>query len=87
MFHWTEDRIKAHIFVCVLALQMERLMHHRLRSVSVLRAIDRLRQIKVREMRVGDVSATALKATTQEQQNLFKFLDIPAPKAVPARGV
>jgi transposase len=87
VFHWTPERIKAHIFVCVLALQIERLMRHRLRSVSVRRAIDRLRQIKVREMRIGNVSATALRASTHEQQNLFKFLNIPAPKAAPARGV
>jgi transposase len=87
VFHWTEERIKAHIFVCVLALQIERLMRHRLRSVSVRRAIDRLRQIKVREMRIGDVSANDIRASTQEQQNLFKCLDIPAPKAAPARDV
>jgi len=87
VFHWTQKRIKAHIFVCVLALQIERLMRHRLRSVSVHRAIDRLRQIKVREMRIGEVRTKALRASTQEQQNLFKFLNIPAPKAAPARSV
>jgi len=87
VFHWTEDRIKAHIFLCVLALQIERLMRHRLRSVSVLKAIEKLRQIKVKEMKVGDVSATALRATSQEQQNLFRFLDISAPQAVPVKSL
>jgi len=81
VFHWTEERIKAHIFVCVLALQIERLMRHRLRSVSVRRAIDRLRQIKVGEARICDIRTKALRASAEEQQNLFRFLDIPAPKS------
>jgi transposase len=80
VFHWTHDRIKAHIFLCVLALQIERLMRHRLHSVSVRRAIDRLRQIKVGVMKFGDVSTKALRAATEEQQNLFKSLEIAAPR-------
>jgi hypothetical protein len=38
-------------------------------------------------MRIGEVRTKALRASTQEQQNLFKFLNIPAPKAAPARSV
>lgn len=87
VFHWTQDRIKAHVFVCVLALQIERLMRHRLRSVSVRRAIDRLRQIKVGEARIVDIKTRAIRASTAEQQNLFNFLKIPAPKSARASGV
>ncbi len=38
----TEDRIKAHVFVCLLALRIERLMRNRLKTLSVSKALDRL---------------------------------------------
>ncbi len=80
LYHWTEDRIKAHVFLCVLALQIERLMRRRLQSVSVGKAIDRLRRIKTGELRLGGVTTRALTRTTEEQLNLFKSLDIPPPR-------
>ncbi len=73
-------RIKAHVFICVLALQIERLMHRRLQSISVRKAIDRLRQIKAGELRVGGVTTKTLMRVTEEQQNLFKSLDVPPPR-------
>ncbi len=87
VYHWTEERIKAHIFLCVLALQVERLMRNRLQSVSVRKAIDRLRQIKAGEMKINGVKTRALTRTTEEQQNLFKFLELPAPRMLQAVGL
>ena len=66
--------------LCVLALQIERLMRNRLQSVSVRKAIDRLRRIKAGEMEVNGVKTHTLTRTTEEQQNLFKFLEIPTPR-------
>lgn len=80
LYHWTEDRIKAHVFLCVLALQIERLMRRRLQSISVDKAIDRLRRIKTGELRLGGVTTRSLTRTTEEQLNLFKSLDIPPPR-------
>ena len=80
LYHWTEDRIKAHVFICVLALQIERLMRKRLQSVSVGKAIDRLRRIKAGELRLGGVTTRTLTRTTEEQLNLFKSLDVPPPR-------
>jgi len=87
VFHWTEERIKAHIFICVLALQIERLMRNRLQSVSVRKAIDRLRQIKAGEMKINGVKTRTLTRTTEEQQNLFKFLELPAPRMARAESL
>lgn len=87
VYHWTEERIKAHIFLCVLALQVERLMRNRLQSVSVRKAIDRLRQIKAGEMKINGVKTRTLTRTTEEQQNLFKFLELPAPRMLQAVGL
>jgi transposase len=75
--HWTEDRIKAHVFICVLALQIERLMRNRLKTLSVGKAIDRLRQIKVGEMRVGDTTTLLATEVTAEQKQILRELGVP----------
>jgi transposase len=87
VYHWTEDRIRAHVFICVLALQIERLMRKRLQVVSVRKAIDRLRRIKAGELRVSGVTTKTLTRTTEEQQNLFKFLDVPLPRIAKAKAL
>jgi len=75
--HWTEDRIKAHVFICVLALQIERLMRNRLQTLSVRKALDRLRRIKVGEMRVGDTSTLLPSEATAEQKEILRELGVP----------
>jgi transposase len=66
VYHWTEDRIKANIFLCGLALQIERLMRNRLQSVSVRKAIAQLRRIKAGEMKIKGVKTRTLTQTTEE---------------------
>ena len=75
--HWTEDRIKAHVFICVLALQIERLMRNWLQTLSVRKALDRLRRIKVGEMRVGDTSTLLASEGTAEQKEILRELGVP----------
>ncbi|MBU4073797.1 MAG: hypothetical protein KKF28_00230, partial [Proteobacteria bacterium] len=82
--HWTEDRIKAHVFICVLALQIERLMRNRLKTLSVSKALDRLRRIKVGEMRVGGTSSFLATEVTAEQKEIMRKLGVlPLPAAFP----
>ena len=47
--HWTEKRIRAHILVCVLALQVERYITTRLSGLgySLAKAIDSLQRMKL----------------------------------------
>jgi transposase len=76
--HWTEERIKAHVFICVLALQIERLMRNRLKTLSVTKALDRLRRIKVGEVKAsGKISFLATEVTA-EQKEIMKELGISA---------
>ncbi len=75
--HWTEERIKAHVFICVLALQIERLMRNRLKTLSVSKALDRLRRIKVGKMRVGDTFRLLTTQITAEQKEILGELGIP----------
>jgi len=48
-YHWTERRVRAHVFICVLALVIERVMRLRLRGaesgLSPLKALDELKRL------------------------------------------
>ena len=48
-----------------------------LNLVSVCKAIDRLRRIKAREIEFNGMKTRSLTRTTEEQQNLFKFIEVP----------
>jgi len=61
-------------------MQIERLMRGRLQSVSMGKAIDRLRQIKAGDRRLEGVTTKTLSWTTEEQLNLLKSLDDPPPR-------
>lgn len=75
--HWTEDRIKAHVFICVLALQIERLMRNRLKTFSVSKALDRLRRIKVGEIKIGNTAKLLATEVTAEQKAILRELSAP----------
>ena len=75
--HWTEERIKAHVFICVLALQIERLMRNRLKTLSVNKALDWLRRIKIGEIKVGDTTKLLATEVTVEQKEIMRKLSLP----------
>ena len=78
VFHWTERRIRAHIFVCVLALQVERWMRRKMKDVSsVPKAIRSLQRIKVGEIEVGGKTTRAVSRSIPEQTALLETLGVP----------
>lgn len=83
VFHWTEQRIRAHIFVCVLALQVERWMRQKLKTVPVPRAVESLRQIKVGEIEIGGKKTRAVCRPTKEQKAMLAALGVPPVTAMP----
>ena len=89
VFHWTEKRIRAHIFVCVLALQMERWMRRKLTGISsVPRAVEVLRGIKAGELEVGGKLLRVPTKPTEEQRRLLKKLGVPPlPVSLPGRAM
>lgn len=82
VYHWTEPRIRAHIFICVLALQLERWMRNRLKTVSVQKALQSLQQIKVGELTVNGKKTLMATRPTAEQRELLQRLKV---KPIPAR--
>ncbi len=73
--HWRYRRVKAHVFICVLALLLERYMKQKLEAngieMSPRKALKQLRKIKVVENKVGHLH---LKYVTPPNKELAKLL-------------
>ena len=65
------------IFVCVIALQIERWMRRKLATVSVPKAIESLQRIKVGEIEIGGKKTQAVCRPTAEQKALLAVLGVP----------
>ncbi|MDD5763295.1 MAG: hypothetical protein PHP88_12435 [bacterium] len=73
----TERRIRAHVFLCFLALQSERWMRKSLRSVSAQKAVELLRRIKAVTVTSPGGSSRVTTVVTAEQKDLLKRLGVP----------
>lgn len=82
VYHWTEPRIRSHIFICILALQIERWMRNRLKTVSVRKALQSLQRVKAAVMVVGGKEVKVATRPTPEQKEFLKKLGV---KPIPAR--
>lgn len=75
VYHWRYRRVKAHLFICVLALLLERYLEKKLLQagldLSARKAIEKLKNIKVVETQVGSLT---LKYVTPPDQELDKIL-------------
>jgi len=81
VYHWTERRIRAHVFICVLALQLERTMTLRLRGlkISTQTALEKLRQIKAGHTRVNSVRTPLITTLTEEHKTIYRQLNLAFP--------
>lgn len=80
VYHWTEERIRAHVFMCVLALQVERWMRKKLAGMSVPLAIRQLRRIKMVEITEDNTRRALPTRLTTEQKEILRKLGVPAPE-------
>jgi len=79
VYHWTEERIRSHVFICVLALQVERWLRKKLNGTSVPAAIRQLRQIKMVEIIDADGKRLLPTRTTPEQKEILANLGVQEP--------
>lgn len=77
--HWTEKRIRAHVFICILALQMERWMRKKLGDISVPKAIRILRRIKAVMASSPERATMVVTRADKEQKEIFRRLGILSP--------
>jgi len=82
VYHWNERRIRAHVFICVLALQIERAMTLRLHGlkISSQTALEKLRQIKAGHARVNSVKTPLITTLTEEHKSIYRQLNLPFPR-------
>ncbi len=82
VYHWTERRIRAHVFICVLALQLHRFMRAQLAGsgISVERFLERLKTVKAGTLRMQAQEVPYLTALTQTHKELYEQLELPFPK-------
>ncbi len=83
IFHRVDRRIEAHVFLCVMALQIDRVMRHRLHAAGihtlptrVLKSLDRYRMIS---MRLSD-GRTQMTLAAPREQNLDMFAKLKVPR-------
>jgi transposase len=80
-FHWTEQRVRAHVLLCVLALTVERVMRLKLKKaqsgLSPQSALDELKRLLHVAITLPDRSNHHLLANTSPRQlDLFRDLHI-----------
>lgn len=75
VFHWRYRRVKAHVFICVLALLLERYLQQKLDKagldLSARKALEKLKNIKVVENQVGHLNLKYVTPPTQELSNIL----------------
>lgn len=79
--HWTDKRIRAHIFICVLALQMERYITTRLSGLgySLAKAIESLQRMKLGLMNVQGNKHKLVTTPQPEHKEILKQLQFQLP--------
>ncbi len=84
-YHSDAGRIRAHVFVCVLALLMEKLMEKKLnksRMMSVRAAMDELKRVRVSFCRLNGTEIRVLNKLSGEQEAILDSLGIEKPQFV-----
>jgi transposase len=84
IYHWVDRRIEAHIFMCVMALQLQRVLRHRLRTTKIdlspERVLEKLSFQRTVAARLQGQTVQGLITPTPAQLKLFTALKMPAPQ-------
>ncbi len=88
VYHWRYRRVKAHVFICVLALLLEKLLDRKLKeanvNLSARKALEILKNIRVVSNRVGNLELKYVTPPTQESDRILAACGIyKLPKILP----
>jgi transposase len=80
IYHWSDDRVRAHIFVCVLAYLLERSLSHQLRQagleLSPREALDWASRVHAVENKLGDHTLWTVSRPAPAASELFRALGL-----------
>ena len=77
--HYKTERVKAHIFICVLALLIEKIMSRNLKNISAQCALDELKRMKIGNFQFGKIKKKNLTEISFEQKEIFNLLNLIKP--------
>jgi|Wag4MinimDraft_13_1082653.scaffolds.fasta_scaffold03073_1 transposase len=85
MYHWTERRIRAHIFLCFISMVATSVIEKRLKDsgidMSWEKCLYEMRKIKVIDYRTkSGIYGRAITGISKQQEKLFKAVGCPKPK-------
>ena len=79
MYHWTERRIRGHIFICFLALVLELGLRNKLVKVSYGEAMEDLKKLQATLIKVKDQAVIKRTDPVGTVEYVFKQLQLPLP--------
>jgi hypothetical protein len=86
VYHWTDRRVQAHIFVCVLAYLLQKALASRLQQAgltfSARQALDQLSTMHLVENRLGDATIRTISRPSPQVQAILKAVGMPAPPTI-----
>ena len=85
VYHYNEQRVRAHVFICVLSYLLERVLELSLAGagldISARRALDELESLQMVESEIDGHLLHGPTEGSEEARNILEALDIPLPKA------
>ncbi len=80
IYHWTQRRVEAHVFICVLAYLLAKVLEHRLARAGVpmtaARALDALASVQAVEHRWGEATVTQLTRPGPQAAQILQALGL-----------
>ncbi len=84
MFHWAEERVRAHIFICVLAYLIETCIEIKLKEkgveMSARKALNILSEIKLVEQEIDGFKLCTYSPPSAESRRIIQALGLKLPK-------
>lgn len=86
VYHWTDPRVRAHVFICVLAHLLERVIERKLKQegmdLSPQRILEALSELKAVEVTIEGKDYLLRTRPPQEVQKFFRILRMRLPKHI-----
>jgi len=77
--HYKNERVKAHVFICILALLVEKIIAKSLKDISPQTALEELKRLKLGSFQIGKIIKNQLTEISFEQKEILKELNIILP--------
>lgn len=79
IYHWTERRIRGHIFICFLALVLGLGLQNKLQKVSYTDVIEDLKRLRVSMIKIGEIERLKRTKLVGKAEYVFEQLKLPIP--------